>query len=117
LVRKEALFALIAMTALIFVSVFFDAPLGRPADSPPGIHIQAPWFFLWVQELLRLFSPFVAGVLVPLGVLVLLAILPFVEKRPDGTGVYFAQELRPIHIAFAVLAALIVGLTVRGGLR
>jgi quinol-cytochrome oxidoreductase complex cytochrome b subunit len=72
---------------------------------------------LWVQELLRLFSPFVAGVLVPLGVLVLLAILPFVEKRPDGTGVYFAQELRPFHIAFAVLAALIVGLTVRGGLR
>ena len=117
LVRKEALFALIAMAALILVSVFFDAPLGQPADSPPGVHIQAPWFFLWVQELLRLFSPFVAGVLVPLGVLVLLAILPFIEKRPDGTGVYFAQELRPIHIAFAVLAALIVGLTMRGGLR
>ena len=118
LVRKEALFALIAMAVLILVSVFFNAPLGKPADfAPSDVHIQAPWFFLWAQELLRLFSPFVAGVLAPLGVLVLLAILPFVEKRPDGTGVYFAKELRPIHVAFAVLAALVVGLTVRGGLR
>jgi quinol-cytochrome oxidoreductase complex cytochrome b subunit len=118
LVRKEALFALSAMAVLVFVSVFFNAPLGKPADfAPPDVHIQAPWFFLWVQELLRLLSPFVAGVLVPIGVLVLLAILPFVEKRPDGTGIYFARELRPIHIAFAVLAAIVVGLTVRGGLR
>ncbi len=118
LVRKEALFAIIAMAVLVFVSVFFNAPLGKPADfAPSDVHIQAPWFFLWVQELLRLLSPFVAGVLVPIGVLALLAILPFVEKRPEGTGIYFAQELRPIHIAFAVLAAIIVGLTVRGGLR
>jgi quinol-cytochrome oxidoreductase complex cytochrome b subunit len=118
LVRKEALFALIAMAVLVFVSVFFDAPLGKPADfAPSDVHIQAPWFFLWVQELLRLFSPFVAGVLTPIGLLVLLAILPFIEKRPDGTGVYFAKELRPLHIAFAVLAAIVVGLTVRGGLR
>jgi quinol-cytochrome oxidoreductase complex cytochrome b subunit len=118
LVRKEALFALIAMALLIFVSVFFDAPLGKPADfAPSDVHIQAPWFFLWVQELLRLFSPLIAGVLVPLGVLVLLAILPFIEKRPEGTGIYFAKELRPIHVAFAVLAAVVVGLTVRGGLR
>jgi quinol-cytochrome oxidoreductase complex cytochrome b subunit len=118
LVRKEALFALIAMAVLVFVSVFFDAPLGKPADfAPSDVYIQAPWFFLWVQELLRLFPPFVAGVLAPIGLLVLLAILPFVEKRPDGTGVYFARELRPIRIAFAVLAAIIVGLTVRGGLR
>ena len=47
----------------------------------------------------------------------LLAILPFVEKKPEGTGIYLAKELRPIHIAFAVLAAIVVGLTVRGGLR
>ena len=118
LVRKEALFALLAMAVLVFVSVFFDAPLGKPADfAPSDVHIQAPWFFLWVQELLRLFPPFVAGVLVPIGLLVLLAILPFVEKRPNGTGIYFARELRSIHIAFAVLAAIIVGLMVRGGLR
>jgi quinol-cytochrome oxidoreductase complex cytochrome b subunit len=118
LVRKEALFALIAMAVLVFVSVFFDAPLGKPADfAPSDVHIQAPWFFLWVQELLRLLSPFVAGVLAPVGLLVLLAILPFIEKKPNGTGIYFAKELRPIHIAFAVLAVIVVGLTVRGGLR
>jgi quinol-cytochrome oxidoreductase complex cytochrome b subunit len=118
LVRREVLFALITMAVLVFVSVFVNAPLGKPANfAPSDVHIQAPWFFLWIQELLRLFSPFVAGVLVPIGVLVLLAILPFVEKRPEGTGIYFAQELRPIHIAFAVLMAIVVGLTVRGGLR
>jgi quinol-cytochrome oxidoreductase complex cytochrome b subunit len=118
LVRKEVLFALITMTVLVLVSVFFDAPLGKPADfAPSAVHIQAPWFFLWIQELLRLFSPFIAGVLVPIGLLVLLAILPFVEKRLEGTGIYFARELRPIHVAFAMLAAIVVGLTVRGGLR
>lgn len=118
LVRKEALFALVSMAVLIFVSVFFDAPLGQPADfAPSAAHIPAPWFFLWVQELLRVFSPFVGGVLVPVGLLALLALLPFFEKRPGGTGLYFAKELRSLHIAFAVLAVVVIALTVRGGLR
>ncbi len=118
LVRREGVVALMGMTALILVSVFFDAPLGKPADfAPVTTHVQAPWFFLWVQELLRVFSPFVAGVLTPFGVLVLLALLPFVDKSPRGTGVYWAKELRPLHIAFALLCIVVVGLTIRGGLR
>ena len=118
LVRREGVVALAGMTALILMSAFFDAPLGKPADfAPVTTHIQAPWFFLWVQELLRVFSPFVAGVLAPFGVLVLLASLPFVEKSPNGAGVYLAKELRPLHIAFALLCAVVVGLTIRGGLR
>ncbi|MBI3362884.1 MAG: cytochrome b N-terminal domain-containing protein, partial [Chloroflexi bacterium] len=53
LVRREVLATLIALAALILLSVLFDAHIGLPAD--PGATVAeatAPWFFIWIQELL-----------------------------------------------------------------
>ena len=55
-----------------------------PAPVEPGrfglLFIAGPWFFLGLQELLRYWSPFVAGVLVPLIPMVLLFWLPRSSK-------------------------------------
>ncbi len=45
---------------------------------------KAPWYFLGLQELLTMFNPQVAGVLIPGIALVLLMLAPFVDKNPSN---------------------------------
>ena len=70
LVRREVLAMLLASVALLLLSVFAPAPLAAPITATSSISAtaRAPWFFLWVQELLKLGSPFLWGVVVPLAV-------------------------------------------------
>jgi len=44
---------------------------------------KAPWYFLGLQELLTMFNPQVAGVLIPGMGLFLLMVAPFVDKNPS----------------------------------
>ena len=45
---------------------------------------KAPWYFLGLQELLTMFNPQVAGVLIPGIALVLIMLAPFVDKNPSN---------------------------------
>ncbi len=51
------------IAAILIFSVFVSAPL--EPDRLGISYISGPWFFLGLQELLRYFPPFVAGVAVP----------------------------------------------------
>ena len=79
--------------------------------------IVAPWIFLWVQELLRIWPPAIAGVLVPLVVTALLTALPFIDRKDDGIAVWFNRQGRLAQIIFIVIAVAIIGLTIRAALR
>ena len=58
LVKTETVAALIVLAALVLISIVLPAPIGPIADLPvPAAEVQAPWFFLWVQALLRSLSP------------------------------------------------------------
>lgn len=118
LVRTETLAFFLTLAALIALSVFVDAPLGNPPEAAlAASEIKAPWIFLWVQELLRVWPPAIAGILVPLVVTALIIALPFIDRRDDGIAVWFNRQGRVAQIVFLAIAVGVVGLTIRAALR
>ena len=115
LVRREVLAMLLASVALLLLSVFAPAPLAAPiseASALPEI-VRAPWFFLWVQELLKLGSPFLWGVVVPLAVLALVSLIPYVFPKParSEVGHWFPKSNRLAQLVFILLALFLLILT------
>jgi quinol-cytochrome oxidoreductase complex cytochrome b subunit len=72
-----------ALTILLTV-FFFQAPLeniANPQSTP--LHTVAPWYFYWLQGLLKIADKFIAGVLVPGVLLVLLIAIPYIDFNPS----------------------------------
>ena len=118
LVRREVIAMLIACGILLFLATFFNPGLGSALDTAqPAGEALAPWFFLWVQELLRWGDPLWMGVLVPVGGVALLALLPYMFDRGDEGGRWFPEDGR-LAQALALGCVLIFSfLTLVGALR
>ncbi len=81
----EATF-LIAFTAIcvIITAFLFQAPLesiANPQSTP--LHTVAPWYFYWLQGLLKIADKMIAGVIVPGVLLVLLMAIPYLDMNPS----------------------------------
>lgn len=78
--------AALACLAFVFVfSIFVNAPLLELADvNKTPNPSKAPWYFLGLQELLALFHPMVAGVLLPGIGLAGLALAPYIDRNPSS---------------------------------
>ncbi len=74
---------LLASVALLLLSLFAPAPIAPAMTSAPAIagSTRAPWFFLWVQQMLKWGSPFLWGVIVPLAVLLALTLIPYIFPK------------------------------------
>jgi quinol---cytochrome c reductase cytochrome c subunit, bacillus type len=72
---------------LLLMGIFVNAPLEELANGnvTPAV-AKAPWYFVGLQELLAYFHPTVAGVLTPTLVLVGAALIPFIDRGPNGDG-------------------------------
>jgi quinol-cytochrome oxidoreductase complex cytochrome b subunit len=112
LVREVALFAGV-LAVVLLLSLVSNAPLEELANPvhPPN-PAKAPWYFLGLQELVA-YSAFIGGVLVPATVVFALFLLPFLDRRRVGIGIWFARERRfattlflAIMTAAAVLTAI-----------
>jgi len=104
LVRKEVLAALGTLAAVCLVSAWFDAPIEGPAD-PHGIpaeHVKAPWIFVGIQQMLRWWPPWSAGVLVPGAALFVLALIPFVPQRGSARSLIAAIFFALVFVACAL---------------
>jgi quinol-cytochrome oxidoreductase complex cytochrome b subunit len=114
LVRREVLAMLLAGSGLLLLATFAPAPLASALTtaSPVLKTARAPWFFLWVQQMLKLGSPFIWGVLVPLAVLLLFLLIPYLfptVAKPD-LGHWFPRGNRLARVValFALLGILVL---------
>ena len=85
LVRLEMLVGTIVMAFMTIWSIVVDAPLEEPANPTKTPNpSKAPWYFLGLQELLALFHPMVAGVLLPGIGLGGLMMAPYIDRNPSA---------------------------------
>jgi menaquinol-cytochrome c reductase cytochrome b/c subunit len=94
---------------LVWISLFFDAPLeglANPMQTPNPA--KAPWYFLGLQELLHYFPPVVAGVLIPTLVIIALVIIPYFNVNIEAEGVWLRNRRKRLQIFWIVLLALIL---------
>ncbi len=118
LARREVAAMLFVGAALTLLATFQPAPIAQPITDITTIsgEVRAPWFFLWVQQMLKWGDPFVWGVLVPLLLLAVVTALPYAVRRTNAAelGTWFPRSARTAQIIVAVVAAAILLLTILG---
>jgi hypothetical protein len=89
LIIREVICFQLVIIVLTLISLFFDAPLEELANlqNTPN-PAKAPWYFLGLQELLHIFPPVVAGVLIPLLVVVALIVIPYFDINIKRSGLW-----------------------------
>src|SRR5712691_7534920 len=95
----------------VLVSIFLQAPLlgiANPGMTPNPS--KAPWYFLGLQELLARFPPLMAGVAFPTFVIVLMILVPFLDRNPSRRP----SERKVAIILFALYMTTVVALVIIG---
>ncbi len=89
LVSREFLAAVSASLVLVVWSLVENAPLEPLADpyATPN-PAKAPWYFVGLQEMLIYFDPWIAGVLLPLAIILGLMAIPYLDPNPHDIGAY-----------------------------
>ncbi|HKH99750.1 MAG TPA: cytochrome b N-terminal domain-containing protein [Candidatus Sulfotelmatobacter sp.] len=92
LFMAELVVFLITVAGVLLVSLFFNAPLEEPVNvmHPPN-PAKAPWYFLGLQEQVS-YSAFWGGVGIPTIEVVLLLLVPYIDRKIAGVGKWFARE-------------------------
>ena len=111
LIDESAL--LIGFTAfmVLLTTFYFTAPLesiANPQSTP--LHTVAPWYFYWLQGLLKVADKTIAGVYVPGILLVLLMAIPYLDRNPSRRG----RDRRVAIISGSVAGVVIIILSWMG---
>src|SRR3990170_7137097 len=89
LFRIEAALTTVVLLITVALSLWLDAPLKELANPVvPENPAKAPWYFLGIQELVS-YSAFMGGLVIPAIAVLGLALIPFLDRRPGGEGVWF----------------------------
>ena len=126
LTRRLLAVMLITLTVVALLAVFVGAPLeeaANPLVTPNPA--KAPWYFLWLQELvtdttihiggLTINGALLGGMLVPGLLILLLGAWPYLDKSSvNSVGVWFAKERRRQNLIFLAVVIFILIFTIIG---
>ena len=116
-VAKDSMMAVFVLAVIILMAVLFGAELGPKADPTTTTYTPRPeWYFFFLFELLRVVKPpalvFVATIGIPTICLVLLLLLPFIDRNAERNPLR-----RPIATLTGIAVIFAMGyLTVEGAL-
>ncbi len=108
-VAKDSIMACIVLLAIIAMSIVFGAELGPKADPTTTTYVPRPeWYFFFLFEVLRIIKPAVLTPVATIGVptlaMVLLLLLPFIDRGPERR-----PERRPIATIAGILTIFAMG--------
>lgn len=86
ILTSELMLTALATLVVVAVALFIHhAPLEHHADPQvTPLHTTAPWYFLWIQGMLKLGDKTFFGVILPFGIIFpFLAVLPYLEVAPS----------------------------------
>jgi quinol-cytochrome oxidoreductase complex cytochrome b subunit len=109
LILRELVVATVIIAFIMLLSIVYDAPLGAKAN--PGLSpnpTKAPWYFAGIQELLLHIHPLFASLVVPLTIVGVLILLPYMRYDENTAGVWFASHRGRRMAVVAALTALIL---------
>lgn len=117
LINREVLAMLYGGAILVILAAILPAPIGSPITGTSfdlGKE-QAPWFFLWIQELLRFGDPFLFGVVIPASIFGILSGIPFIfpKLKTLEIGSWFPVSGRPAQATAIVCLIIILFFTIR----
>ncbi len=111
LLVRHVVVALGVATTVLALGVAFAAPLrglANPNLTPEPA--KAPWYFAGLQELLSHFDPLVAGILIPMGAVIVLVVLPYIDRNPSTV----ARRRKVAIVVFSGLLVTAAALTIIG---
>ncbi len=88
---------------LIILASLFPAGLedkANPLETPP--HIKPEWYFLSLYQILK-FVPRVMGVLLPAVAIIMLFLLPFIDRSPE-----VSPRKRPAMVTFGIITVIVI---------
>jgi quinol-cytochrome oxidoreductase complex cytochrome b subunit len=115
LVQREVLAMFIVGIFLILLSSFVPAPIAAAMTESSRVgDSSAPWFFLWIQQMLKWGDPFLFGIVVPLAVLLIVSLIPYIFPQPAEAeiGRWCPKSNRLAQIVLVLIVVLIIVLTV-----
>ncbi len=109
LVVREIIAFEVLVVVLAVISLLFNAPLewiANPEHTPNPA--KAPWYFLGLQELLHYFPPMVAGVILPMLVIVALIVIPYVPVNLKRDGLWKENKRQTLVILLSSVSLFVV---------
>jgi quinol-cytochrome oxidoreductase complex cytochrome b subunit len=104
----------LTLIVVLAVALLFAAPLEAPADpTHPPNPSKAPWYFLGLQEMVS-YSAFWGGIGIPTLFVVALLLLPYFDRSPKGSGVWFSRQRLLANTIFAFLLLVNLGFVIIG---
>lgn len=101
----ETMFLIVITAIMSFLVIFlFQAPLesiANPQSTP--LHTVAPWYFYWLQGMLKIADKTIAGVILPGVLLVLLLAIPYLDPNPSRRA-----KDRRVAIISGVIAGIVM---------
>jgi quinol-cytochrome oxidoreductase complex cytochrome b subunit len=81
---EMAWLGVVSFILVVLVTWFFHAPLENHADPQvTPLHTTAPWYFLWLQGMLKLGDKVLMGIIVPTIVFGVMFVWPYVDLTPS----------------------------------
>lgn len=119
LLVRELLVFFLVFAVILGISLVFNAPLEEAANPLHSTNpAKAPWYFVGIQELVS-YSAFLGGIVAPALIVLSLLALPYLDRNPKGTGVWFSRDRVVATLLFtlfviAMIILILIGQFVRG---